>query len=203
MNNISTFEIKRSLCVGWLSYLINELKCNQITLHTSVILMDKYMVNIMNFDNLRPIAATCLFIASKIEEKTPLDPAKIINMCDDSCNTSTMYELEKSILKSIHYNVYHDSSIIHIKSTCVANGIDRDTYEFARLMAGLTLTTTDYIHVDPILMSEKIIKFSVEMINATIDKIIVDINYFTDDLLKYLFCHLMNQKNDETVSIVP
>ena len=94
-------------------------------------------------------------------------------------------ELETDILEKIYYGVYDNTIILAIDMICNQYNICEDDRDFMCLMGALTLTTIDYMFVDPIVMAHKIFDFSMLIELDEVD--------FSDDpILSYLFFHLQS-----------
>lgn len=118
-NNIIDKKVRMRL-VNWMFEVFDVMKCAEPTAYLTIHLFDYYSLklnNDMNTENIHMLAVTCLFIASKFEDLSPISMNDVIyRITHKKFNESLIKKLEKSILNITDFNVLVSSSYDFIKT---------------------------------------------------------------------------------------
>ena len=105
-DNTSVSSENRATCIGWISSMCSDLKLENLVLHNSVNIFDRFLsVQDITTNNLQLAAAASTFIASKYEEIYPAKSRHFVFAMDGAGSKKDLLEMEMRILKEIDFSV--------------------------------------------------------------------------------------------------
>ena len=153
----------RTDIVDWLIGIMDlfNLLMSSRTVYFAVALIDAYMLSnkcslkgIQRNNDLRLIAATSLYIASKCEDVSHIGIGNLAFHSDiehSSFESSDILSTEEALLNALDFDIYLPTVIdyLHIQLHCVPELLDITLGMFARYMAELSLLHWRFLHYSP------------------------------------------------------
>lgn len=184
-NKTDLNESRRKTIVEWLMSVSQSWKLSQCTFQSAIIIMDKYFYKVnVEKANLQAVGIVSLVIASKLDEITSLDYEDADNVCNNTYDRHFLVVLEKMILETLRFDLYHQTIYEYIKSACWEKDEYGLEYLFCSLFSHLVMLTIDYLFIEPKEMAEKIMDFCKKVIAAKNDLAMI---VFENIFNQYLF----------------
>ncbi|XP_071942631.1 G1/S-specific cyclin-D2-like [Antedon mediterranea] len=96
----------RKMVADWMLEVCEEQQCEQDVFPLAMNYMDRFLaVCRLNRNKLQLLGATCMFLASKLKETSPLTAEKLIIYTDKSISYQQLLEIEVLILKKLKWDL--------------------------------------------------------------------------------------------------
>ncbi|KAM5146745.1 cyclin-P [Mantella aurantiaca] len=151
----------RTMLVDWLVQVHEYLALQDETLYLAVFLMNSYMkVHKIHVSLLQLLAASCLFIASKMEERFIPKPSELCFMMEDAFSKKELLKMERKILKRLSFQLHYTQPLyfLHILST--AGKFPEKVLHLAMYFMELTILEADGALFEPALLASAALKLA-------------------------------------------
>jgi len=109
-------ENLRKTVINWLIEVSLNYELNDATFFRAVYIFDKYLYKKEIDPNYyQLIAVTCLWFCTKIEEIYPIETEDLINLCGNIITEKDLSKIEKSLVKTLNYDVYYPTIFNYIE----------------------------------------------------------------------------------------
>ncbi|XP_042424097.1 cyclin-A3-1-like isoform X2 [Zingiber officinale] len=106
----------REVMVNWLVEVALDSKLVSETLYLTVSYIDRFLsLNAITRQRLQLLGASCLLIASKYEEITPLPVNNFCDFTDNAYTIKEVVEMEREILKSLRFELGNPTAITFLR----------------------------------------------------------------------------------------
>ncbi|XP_018420570.1 PREDICTED: cyclin N-terminal domain-containing protein 2 [Nanorana parkeri] len=111
----------RTMLVDWLVQVHEYLGLQDETLYLAVFLMNSYMkVHKIQISLLQLLAASCLFIACKMEETLIPKPTELCFMMEDAFSKRELLKMEKKVLKRLSFELHYTQPLYFLRILSIA-----------------------------------------------------------------------------------
>lgn len=101
-------EYMRAILVDWLVEVCEEFHICPSAMYLGISILDEYMTQVpLRKNNLQLVGATCMFIASKMQETHPCEAADMVYISDNIFSVEDVAWYECQILKKLDYRLFH------------------------------------------------------------------------------------------------
>ena len=155
LNNF--FKVQKELtsdnhetAVKWLFNIQGQYQMSSNTLFESVYYLNIILSRIpIPHDKLLLFSVTCIWVASKMEEKTALTINDMIYMCSNRYKYEDFINCESDILKALDFKLNFPTAKFFLRR--LTDAIDADTYiiEVSNFFCELSLIPLEFINYDP------------------------------------------------------
>ncbi|XP_069842892.1 cyclin-P [Dendropsophus ebraccatus] len=144
----------RTMLVDWVVQVHEYLGLQEETLYLAVYLMNSYMkVHKIRTFLLQLLAASCLYIACKMEESLIPEPAELCFMMEDAFSKKELLKMEKKVLYRLSFDLHYIQPL-HFLHLLSATGKCPDNVEYlAMYFMELTLLEADGATIEPALLA--------------------------------------------------
>ena len=104
----------REILIDWLFEVGENWKMNESTIHLCIYISDAYISSTLNLKrkDLQKVGLVGLYIASKLEERYNPTISDLVFICDNTYTAKEFVEMERTMLKSLDYDVMYDTFLI-------------------------------------------------------------------------------------------
>ncbi|XP_075042083.1 cyclin-P [Mixophyes fleayi] len=144
----------RAMLVDWLVQVHEYLGLQEETLYHAVYLMNSYMkvYNIRTY-LLQLLAASCLFIACKMEESLIPEPAELCFMMEDAFSKKELMKMEKKVLSRLSFELEYTQPLHFLRLLSVTGKCPEKVQYLAMYFMELTLLEADGAMIEPGLLA--------------------------------------------------
>jgi hypothetical protein len=145
--------------INWMVEVTHNFKCSDHTFFLAVTLMDRYCKNTVNTiltleGDLHIMGVTCLFIASKFEDKNPLTLYQIVKgISHGKFTREEIKAYEIRILKCISYKVGSCPSLWHFLEIELQDKEDHIQHLICLFLAKLTCHDYHFTSIKPSILA--------------------------------------------------
>ncbi|XP_072287099.1 cyclin-P [Pyxicephalus adspersus] len=151
----------RTMLVDWLVQVHEYLGLQDETLYLTIFLMNSYMkVHKIQTSLLQLLAATCLFIACKIEETLIPEPAELCFMMEDAFSKKELLKLEKKVLKRLNFELHYTQPLYFLRILSIVGKYPEKVLYLAMYFMELTLLEADGALIEPALLASGALKLA-------------------------------------------
>ncbi|XP_063791766.1 cyclin-P [Pseudophryne corroboree] len=144
----------RSMLVDWLVQVHEYLGLQEETLYLAVYLMNSYMkAHSIRTYLLQLLAASCLFIACKMEETLIPEPAELCFMMEDSFSKKELMKMEKKVLSGLRFELQYTQPLHFLRLLSVTGKCLEKVQYLAMYFMELTLLEADGAMIEPALLA--------------------------------------------------
>ncbi|XP_040262285.1 cyclin-P [Bufo bufo] len=144
----------RTMLVDWVVQVHEYLGLQEETLYLAVYLMNSYMkVHKIRISLLQLLAASCLFIACKIEESLIPEPAELCFMMEDAFSKKELLKMEKKVLHRLSFELHYIQPLHFLRLLSVTGKCPENVEYLAMYFMELTLLEADGAMVEPALLA--------------------------------------------------
>ncbi|KAL0230456.1 hypothetical protein PCE1_004016 [Barthelona sp. PCE] len=172
----------RSVLVEWLAEVTSEYQCTNDTLFLAVSFLDRVLSKRPVFrERLQLLGATCLFIASKLEEVDALTLSDFIFVCAETYSKQEFLEMERLVLNTLEFTLHVPTAKSFIRRFCRAAHGSSTMFLLAYYLLELTLLSNELLAFPPSKRAASCVFLAKYNLNPTED---VD-SVWTHDLRHY------------------
>ncbi|XP_041428864.1 cyclin-P isoform X2 [Xenopus laevis] len=144
----------RTVLVDWLVQVHEYLGLEEETLYLAVYLMNSYMkVHKIHTALLQLLAASCLFLASKIEESLIPEPAELCFMMEDAFSKKELLKMERKILSRLKFELHYIHPLHFLRILSAVGKCPMKILYLAMYFMELTLLEADGAMIEPALLA--------------------------------------------------
>lgn len=123
----------RAILVDWMVEIQESFELNHETLYQAVKMTDLYLCKKpIDKKNLQLVGTTSLFISSKFDERCPPPSEDFLYICDDAYTRKQLLEMERDMLKSLHFDIGFPISYRFLRRYAKASKLGMETLTLAR-----------------------------------------------------------------------
>ena len=131
-------EVARARMVDWMFEVIYAFKMSEQTFFLSVQYMDRFISQVkrtLKLDELHLIGITCMFIASKYEDITPLFLKTMVKkVSHGKIKGDTILKLEREIVSTLNFKLASVPTILEFLESYLTHDLFKDHREAKTLM---------------------------------------------------------------------
>ncbi|XP_056395068.1 cyclin-P isoform X2 [Hyla sarda] len=144
----------RAMLVDWVVQVHEYLGLQEETLYLAVYLMNSYMkVHKIRTCLLQLLAASCLFIASKMEESLIPEPAELCFMMEDAFSKKELMKMERKVLQHLSFELQYTQPLHFLRILSVTGKCPENVKYLAMYFMELTLLEADGAMIEPALLA--------------------------------------------------
>ncbi|XP_075690551.1 cyclin-P [Rhinoderma darwinii] len=144
----------RTMLVDWVVQVHEYLGLQEETLYLAVYLMNSYMkVHKIRTSLLQLLAASCLFIACKMEEKLIPEPAELCFMMEDAFSKKELLKMERKVLNRLNFELNFTQPLHFLRLLSVTGEYPENVEYLAMYFMELTLLDADGAMIEPALLA--------------------------------------------------
>ncbi|KAM3912096.1 cyclin-P [Leptodactylus fuscus] len=144
----------RTILVDWLVQVHEYLGLQEETLYLAVYLMNSYMkVHKIRTTLLQLLAASCLFIACKMEETLIPEPAELCFMMEDAFSKKELLKMERKVLHRLGFQLHFIQPLYFLRLLSVTAECPENVEHLAMYLMELTLLEADGATIEPALLA--------------------------------------------------
>ncbi|KAM9323996.1 cyclin-P [Gastrophryne carolinensis] len=144
----------RTVLVDWLVQVHEYLGLLDETLYLAVYLLNSYMkVHKIHIHLLQLLAATCLFIACKMEERLIPEPSELCFMMEDAFTKKELMKMEKKVLNRLSFELHYTQPLSFLRLLVVTGKLPEQVRYLAMYFMELTLLEADGAMIEPALLA--------------------------------------------------
>ncbi|NXG15259.1 CCNB1 protein, partial [Grallaria varia] len=140
----------RAVVVDWLVKVHTKFSLREETLFMTVAIIDHFLQdNPVSKTKLQLVGISSLFLASKYEEVEFPHIADLTSVTDNSCSTSQICEMEKTILKALGFFLGFPLPLHFLRRASKIAEVDSEQYVLAKYLMELCIVDYDMVHFPP------------------------------------------------------
>uniref|UniRef100_A0A803J3R4 Cyclin N-terminal domain-containing protein n=1 Tax=Xenopus tropicalis TaxID=8364 RepID=A0A803J3R4_XENTR len=144
----------RTVLVDWLVQVHEYLGLEEETLYLAVYLMNSYLkVHKIHTALLQLLAASCLFLASKIEERLIPEPAELCFMMEDAFSKKELLKMERKILSRLKFELHYIHPLHFLRILSTIGKCPMKILYLAMYFMELTLLEAEGSMIEPALLA--------------------------------------------------
>ncbi|XP_073494046.1 cyclin-P [Phyllobates terribilis] len=144
----------RTMLVDWVVQVHEYLCLQDETLYLAVFLMNSYMkVHKICTPLLQLLAASCLYIACKMEERLIPEPAELCFMMEDAFSKKELLKMEKKVLYRLRFELHYIQPLHFLRLLSVTGKCPDNVEYLAMYFMELTLLEADGAMIEPALLA--------------------------------------------------
>ncbi|XP_060131238.1 cyclin-P [Zootoca vivipara] len=144
----------RSLLIDWLVQVHEYLALADETLFLAVYLLNAYLkAGRVRVSTLQLLAATCLFLACKVEESVCPQPSQLCFMMEDSFNKKELLRMERKILARLKFELHYANPVHLLRLLAEVGHCAREVLLLAMYFLELSLADCDCLRFEPAQLS--------------------------------------------------
>ncbi|XP_069610579.1 cyclin-P [Ranitomeya imitator] len=144
----------RTMLVDWVVQVHEYLCLQDETLYLAVFLMNSYMgVHKIRTPLLQLLAASCLYIACKMEERLIPEPAELCFMMEDAFSKKELLKMEKKVLYRLSFELHYIQPLHFLRLLSVTGKCPENVEYLAMYFMELTLMEADGAMIEPALLA--------------------------------------------------
>ncbi|KAG9472965.1 hypothetical protein GDO78_015599, partial [Eleutherodactylus coqui] len=144
----------RTVLVDWLVQVHEYLGLQEETLYLAMYLMNTYMkVHKIRTCFLQLLAASCLFIACKMEETLIPEPAELCFMMEDAFSKKELLKMERKVLHRLNFQLHYTQPLYFLRLLSVTGKYPENVEYLAMYFMELTLLEADGAMIEPALLA--------------------------------------------------
>ncbi|XP_066438165.1 cyclin-P [Eleutherodactylus coqui] len=144
----------RTVLVDWLVQVHEYLGLQEETLYLAMYLMNTYMkVHKIRTCFLQLLAASCLFIACKMEETLIPEPAELCFMMEDAFSKKELLKMERKVLHRLNFQLHYTQPLYFLRLLSVTGKYPENVKYLAMYFMELTLLEADGAMIEPALLA--------------------------------------------------
>lgn len=130
----------RAIVVDWLVEVSEEYELCTDTLYQAVNYMDRYLSRqAIDRKNLQLVGVTCMWVASKYEEKYPPTVSDFCEITDNTYTKAQLIQTEEHVLKTLSYELTVPTAKTFLRRLLQVCSPDRETHMLANYLTELSL----------------------------------------------------------------
>lgn len=136
----------RSVLIDWMVEVQESFELNHETLYLAVKLVDHYLSKkFVTKDKFQLLGATCLFAASKYDERIPPAIEDFLYICDDAYKRRDLILMEMDVLKKVNFFLGYPISYRFLRRYARCSNVTMETLTLARYILETSLMEYDLI----------------------------------------------------------
>ncbi|XP_077788645.1 cyclin-P [Podarcis muralis] len=144
----------RGLIIDWLVQVHEYLALTDETLFLAVYLFNAYLkAGRVRISTLQLLAATCLFLACKVEESSCPQPSQLCFMMEDSFNQKELLRMERKILARLKFELHYANPVHLLHLLAEVGHCAREVLLLAMYFLELSLADCDCLRFEPAQLS--------------------------------------------------
>ncbi|KAG8448754.1 hypothetical protein GDO86_015717 [Hymenochirus boettgeri] len=144
----------RAVLVDWLVQVHEYLVLEEETFYLAVYLMNSYLkVHKIHTALLQLLAASCLFLACKIEERLIPEPAELCFMMEDAFSKKELLKMERKVLSHLKFELHYVQPLHFLRLLCIIGKCSQKILYLSMYFMELTLLDADGSMIEPALLA--------------------------------------------------
>ena len=172
-------EEVRAIVVMWIIHVCKLSSCKNEISFLATNLLDRYLSQVLvNRRQIQLVAAACIFIASKFEEKSHLSGDKLVEFAAKSFTNNDLRKAEVLVLVGLNFSILNYSTLRVLECLCEEYGMGEFELEHSRHICMVALTEyrllkfdSDEIAISSLIISLELRKKSTEFLTHLCNEI--------------------------------
>ncbi|XP_053678226.1 G2/mitotic-specific cyclin-B3 [Anopheles nili] len=130
----------RSLLIDWMIEIQETFELNHETLYLAVKIVDMYLSRVMlPREKLQLVGVACMLMSSKVDERASPTVDDYVYLCDSAYQRSELLQMERSIFKTINYDLSIPLSYTFLRRYARVNRVQMPVLTLARYILEASL----------------------------------------------------------------